>query len=145
MSWGEKESRHRQIFFLVFCYSSDVLVRWFRLHSCASGVRPLFGAQSKMGATTFDYLRPGKCSLLSLPRHASLLTNFQTQVVLFLSSAQKIFKSYLITVVIHRWLADLQRALWPDFSGVSKPFRRLSVSFLFLLFFFSLSLSFFRN
>ena len=33
-----------------------VLVRWFRLHSLASGVRPLFGAYPKIGAANFGCL-----------------------------------------------------------------------------------------
>ena len=48
---GERKRRNRHwIFFLVFCCSSNILVCWFHLHSCASGVRPLFRAYSKIGA-----------------------------------------------------------------------------------------------
>ena len=50
----EKESRDRfWIFCLVVCCSSNVFVRWFRLHSGASSVRPLFRAHSKMGDCNF--------------------------------------------------------------------------------------------
>ena len=45
-----KESRHRPwVIFLVFCGWYNVLVRWFRLYSCASRVRPLFEARPKLG------------------------------------------------------------------------------------------------
>ena len=63
MSWGERVSRHRPwIFFLVFCCSSSMLVRWFCLHRFSSGVTLLFGAYSKMGASIFV------CLYISLSR-----------------------------------------------------------------------------
>ena len=62
----ERESRHRLwIFFLVFCCSSIMLVHWFHLSSCASCVKPLFGAHPKMGAVTFDYLHMIRTSVNS--------------------------------------------------------------------------------
>ena len=48
-------------FFLIFC--CNVTVRWFRLHSCASGVRLLFGPHPKMGAVTFGCLHIAVSSL----------------------------------------------------------------------------------
>ena len=99
--------------------------------------------------------------LLSLLRCISQPTKFQTWVVPLLkpgigrsnisvsggsTPAQKVldlrifFLSFLITVVIHPSLTDLQRMLWHDSSVVSWPFRRLSVS-LFFLFSSSLSLA----
>ena len=44
-------------FSLIFCCSSNILVCWFCLHSCESGIRPLFGADSKMGATTLSHFQ----------------------------------------------------------------------------------------
>ena len=50
----EREGKYRSwIFFLIFCCSSNLLVRWFRLHSCAFGVGPLFGAHPKTEAIIF--------------------------------------------------------------------------------------------
>ena len=52
MLWGENKSRHRPwIFFFVLCCGFNELVCWFRLHSNAFCVRPLFGAHHKMGLT----------------------------------------------------------------------------------------------
>ena len=49
----EKESEGRPwIVFLVFCCSSNVLVHWFRLHSCMSGVRSISGVHRKIGVAT---------------------------------------------------------------------------------------------
>ena len=45
--------------------NSNVLVRWFRLHSFASGVRSLFGDHPKIGASAFDYLHIVLASLHS--------------------------------------------------------------------------------
>ena len=68
------------IFFLVFCCSSNVLVRWFRHHSCASGVWHLFRAHRSKGSRNFLLSShcPGKSLLSSLPRHVSEPTYFQT-------------------------------------------------------------------
>ena len=53
----EKEIRDKSwIFFLVFCCSSNVFFRWLRLHSYISGIRSLFGAHPKIGASTFGCL-----------------------------------------------------------------------------------------
>ena len=87
--WREREqTQSLNFFFLVFCCSSNVLVRWFRLHWCASGVRPLFGAHLTMGATIFVslYIFVAGVQLSSLPRHVSQTTNFQTRVVPLLPS-----------------------------------------------------------
>ena len=56
----EKESRYiLSIFILVFCYSSNVLVCWFRLHSCVFD----FGVHLKMWTATFDDLHIVVCGL----------------------------------------------------------------------------------
>ena len=143
----EKESRERPwIFLLVFCCSFIVLVRWFRLYSCASGVRSLFRAHSKMAADTFDYLH-----IVLTSAHSRLyLVTSPNQLILKLDSSYfrmlsegghirfrwfitctedlgpPVFSSILSTVVIHPWLADLQRVLWSDFTEVRWLFRRLS-------------------
>ena len=154
ISPGEKESRHRPWILFPFRCSSNVLVHWFRLHSCGSSMRPHFGALPKMGTGIFValYIFVAGVQLLSFPRQSFQPTNFQTQVVPLLppdaggrnisvscgfTPVQKIwnlhfFLSFLIIVVIHPWLAYLQRVLWPDSSEVSRPFCRLC-------FFFSLS------
>ena len=55
--YKKKISRDRPwIFFLVFCCSSNMLIRWFHLYRLMSGVRPPFGAHPKVGAATFNYL-----------------------------------------------------------------------------------------
>ena len=86
MLWGEKESRHRPwIFFLVFCYISNVLVivRRFRLHSCVSSVKTQFGAHSKLATVIFVslYIFVAGVQLLFLPCHVSESTNLQTRVI----------------------------------------------------------------
>ena len=97
MSWGEKEGRHRPwIFLLVFCGSPNVVVHWFCLHSCMSGVKPLFKVHPKMKAIIFVclYIFMAGVQLLSLPCHVSESTNFQTQVVpLLLPGIGKTFVS----------------------------------------------------
>ena len=57
MTWGEEESRHRLwIILLVFCCSSNILVHWFHLHSCALGIKLLFGAHPVIFISTFLWL-----------------------------------------------------------------------------------------
>ena len=65
VSWAKKKKFHEERkreqkrilnFLFVFSCSSNVLVRWFRLHRFASVVRSLFGAHPEIGAATFDYL-----------------------------------------------------------------------------------------
>ena len=57
----EREGRYRSwVFFfilLVFCCSSNRLVHWDCLHSCTSGLRPLFGAHLSLSLTSVWYLR----------------------------------------------------------------------------------------
>ena len=88
--WLDKEKQvmrrkgadHTWIFFLGFCSFPIVVIRWFCLHSCSSGVRQLFGAQPKIGLTIFVSLHlfdlrltlvfnlprlPDKCSYMSRP------------------------------------------------------------------------------
>ena len=48
------------------------------------------------------------------------------------------FLLFLITAVIHSWLADLQQVLWLDSPEVNWPFRRRCVCFFFLFFLLSL-------
>ena len=63
----EREGRHRLwISFLVFCCSSNMLVCWFCLHSCTSGVRPLFRGYTKMGAILLSLHLWGWCSSVRL-------------------------------------------------------------------------------
>ena len=38
---------------MVSCCSYNMLVRWFRLHRCPYGMRPLFGTHPKMGGRNF--------------------------------------------------------------------------------------------
>ena len=57
--------------------------------------------------------------------------------------APRFFKSFLITIVIHPWLADLQWVLWPDSLKSLWAVHRLSICYFFL--FFLLSLSFPRT
>ena len=45
------------------------------------------------------------------------------------------FYSFLIILVIHLWMADLQWVLWPDSSAVSWLFHRFSLCFFFFSFF----------
>ena len=150
----ERKGRHRPWFiFLVFCCSSNVLVRWFRLHNCESGVRPFSRALPKMGAIIFVslYIVVADVQLSSLPRHVPQETDFQTRVAPLLPPEVSIVGTYpfrglricaenleprfffihfLITAVIHPWLADLQRVLWPDSLCGQLVVRRL----LFLIF-----------
>ena len=124
-----------------------------KLHRFASGVRSPFGALPK------TIYCPGLCSFAFLPRQVSEPFNLQTLVVPFLPpgiggmiylfptvlhlhrgfGASGFFLSFLITVVIPPWLADLQ-VLWPDLPKLSWPFSRLGVCF-FFVFLLSLSLS----
>ena len=153
MSWGERESRYRPwIFFLVFCCSSNVLIRWFRVHGCTSGMRILFGVNPKMKLVFFAslYISLADVQLLVLPHRISQSTNFQPRVVpLFPPGVVRRNQSvssgstpaqntldlcfffflviFLITVVIHPWLAALQQVLWPESREVSLAFRRLTV------------------
>ena len=54
MSWEERKSWHKPIiFFLVFCFSYNMLVRWFRLYKFASCVRPLLGTHPQNWARKF--------------------------------------------------------------------------------------------
>ena len=66
----ERESRYRPwIFFLVFSCCSRILVRWFRLHSCAFGVRLIFGAHPKTGASTLGHHHISVCNLRIVSSH----------------------------------------------------------------------------
>ena len=63
MSWGKRD--RTWIFFLLFCSSSSVLVRWFRLHSCASGVTPFWGyIQNETAVFVYIYIVFSWCSVL---------------------------------------------------------------------------------
>ena len=70
----EWESRDRpRILFLVFRYISNVLLRWFRFHISASGVRSFVVALLKMVAATFAYVH---IVLASVPSRLYLVTSF---------------------------------------------------------------------
>ena len=90
----------------------------FRLHSCASCVRPLFGAHPKFGLITFVHLHifVAGVHLSSLPHHVSQATNFYTRVVLLVppgvglriksvsagfTSAPKIWDTWLFLVMFN--------------------------------------------
>ena len=123
MSWGEREQRQILNFFLVF-------VRLFRLQRFASWVRPLLEPTPKFWLSSHC---PGSCSLTSLSCHFSEPTNFHTRVVPWLPpgvggrtypfpvvphlcrrfGTSSFFKYFLITVVIHSWLADPQQEFRP--------------------------------
>ena len=145
----EKESRHRPwIFFLTFCCSYNILVSWFLLHSCASGVGPLFGAHPKTGGVIIVFLNifMSGVQLLYFLVTSSWQLTFKPEFLLtstwcrredhirlqwFYSYADfMIWHLRFVFLVIHPWLADLQRVLWPDpwaFSAYFSP-RPLSPS-----------------
>ena len=123
--WREREREREQTQTLNF--PGFLCVRWFRLHSCTSGVRPLLGAHSKIGFVVFVSSIPlAGVQLTSLPLRVQLLTPFSIpDCHLLLPSsggrtisvstgskpARKIWdrlfsKSFLINVVIHPWLTD---------------------------------------
>ena len=101
----------------------------------------------------------GLCSLSSLLHLVSEQINFQARVIPLLLpgigagdisvsggphqlrrfGTFNIFLAFLITVVIHLWLAHLQRVLWPDSLRGQLPVRRLYVYLFFLFSFFFLS------
>ena len=62
----EKESRDGPwIFFLLFCCRSKVLVRWFRLHRFASGVRPLISSLFTFLWLVFNVTSPSQLTFKS--------------------------------------------------------------------------------
>ena len=154
----EKGSRDRPwIFFLFsvvvltclfagFVFTGSILV-WYPF----SEPKPKWRLQLSTILTYFCQF-----ALRSLRLHAYEPTNFQTRVVPLLPSGvggrtypfpvvphlprrfgTSVFYVILITVVIHLWVADPQRVLWPDSPEVRWPPRRFCM--LFLLIFSSLS------
>ena len=75
LSWGEKD--RPWTIFPVSCCSSSALVRCFHRHTCASGVRPLLGAQPQNGPRNFRVFTSSLAGLQlsSLPRYVSQSTN----------------------------------------------------------------------
>ena len=153
----EKESRDRPwTFFLVFCCSSNVPVRWFRLHRFAFGVRPSFSELNmKLGPHLWDIFTLSWLDFTRVFTPLCFRSNSHSNRFVLLFSpgvwgrtypfpvvqllrrrfgASDFLKSFLITLVIHPWLAALQQVLWSDSPEASRPFRRLCVYF-FLLFF----------
>ena len=137
----EREDGQRPwIFFLVFCCSSNVLIRWFHLYRLESSVRPLFGAHGNFRLSSHS---PSKSSshlrANGLSNQSRCLTavwcRWEEHIHFrrFPSCAEDsgppfFFKSFLITVVIHPWLADLQRVLYLDSVDSLFAFSFLSLS-----------------
>ena len=133
----ERKSGQTQAFnFLpVFCCSSSVLVAGFVFaDSCL--VWDPFRISLQNGAVMFVclYIFVADVQLSCLPLRVRVLAHFQTRAVRFLPSVVgtrtvsvsgssipvqniwglRFFSQFLITVVIHPWLADLQRVLKPE-------------------------------
>ena len=120
---------------LAFYCSSNVPVRWFRLHGFVSSVRRLFGTQPNFRLSSYC---PGYSSLTSFPLRVRLLTylkNCRCRLLPQGVSGKNIrfrwfhtcaedfrlfFLSFLITVVVH-WLTYNQ-CLSLSHSEVSWPF-----------------------
>ena len=137
MSWVETASRHKPWIF--FPYSLAVLTRffhWFRLHRFASGVRHLFGPYLQNAAHKFSSELTSlwfvfNWRLYILTTHSQLAFKTELSAYFWLESERKtypfplvphmssrfgtsvFFKSFLITVIIHPWLADLYPRPWP--------------------------------
>ena len=158
MSWGEKQRADTGLK-LSFWYSVAVLTYLFA-GFVSMAMRLVWGPfleftrkwrLQPLTVLTLPYLVFNCLFLLHCVR---LLTNFQNRTVWWRrevisvyggsTTAQKFwnlqfFLVVFVTVVIHPGIPDLQRVLWPDSSEASWLFRRLSVCFFLLSFFFCLS------
>ena len=150
----EREGRYGLwIFILVFCCSSNVVVRWFRLLSGTSGVWPFSELTPKWGPNFgLSSHCPGLWSLSSFLCHVSEPNNFQTFVVAYfcqegtypfsMVANQRIFRISEFFLVIFVYCCHSPS--WPTSSAlawflrVNWTFRRLYVCFSFQLFFSSL-------
>ena len=143
--------------FLAFPYFSNILVLWIHLYCCMSGVRPLFGTHSKMGAAIFIciYIFMAGVQLLSLPRYISQSTNSLTVVVPLLTPGVG-GRTYLFLVAPHQcwrfgtsgvfFSSHLPVTGWPITSALAWFVRgRLAVLFLRLTAYFLITFFFFLS
>ena len=146
-SHEKQASKERSwIFFLVFCCSSNMLSRWFRLYRFASGVGLLFGACLKITAATLARLPIAVSSLqLTIFTSSRFFTNWFSNTSRPLISWGSVFSGSTpankiwdlqFFLVIFNYRCHSHMTGWPTTSALAwvswkSAGRRLSVCFFF--------------